>query len=69
MLQAVLEIAKFGLSVWDSKEKNKYLDELLQLEKEYYEEGSKHRPDMAIINGIERRMQSLSKNLSAQIKR
>ena len=37
---------KFGLSVWDSKEKNKYLDELAELEEAWINEYKKGEPRM-----------------------
>jgi hypothetical protein len=40
-LQLILGVLKEALKLWNAKEKNKYLNEVLKLEKEYYEELSK----------------------------
>lgn len=37
----VLKILHTGLSLWEHKEKNKYLDKLVKLKKEFYAEYSK----------------------------
>jgi hypothetical protein len=40
-LHLYLGILKEGLKLWNTKEGQKYLDEVIKLEKEYYEEFSK----------------------------
>jgi hypothetical protein len=40
-LKLVLGILKEGLKLWASKESTKYLDRVIKLEKEYYEELNK----------------------------
>lgn len=35
---------KFGLSIWNSKEKTKYLDQFLKLERAWHEEHDKGKP-------------------------
>lgn len=69
MIEALFKIASTALSIWDSKEKTKYVDAVIKLEKEYYEENNKDRPDMAVINNIELELFVISKNLNSQIKR
>ena len=41
---------KFGLSIWSSKEKTKYLDELLELERKWLNEFKKGQPQM--VDGV-----------------
>ena len=41
---------KFGLSIWDSKEKTKYLDELIELDKRWWNEYKKGKPRK--VNGV-----------------
>jgi hypothetical protein len=40
-LGLVLGVLKEGLKLWNSKESTKYLDRIIELEKEYYDELSK----------------------------
>jgi|LakMenE18May11ns_1017448.scaffolds.fasta_scaffold9927949_3 hypothetical protein len=40
-LNLALGILKEGLTLWNSKESTKYLDRVIKLEKDYYEELSK----------------------------
>lgn len=37
----ILGVLEKGLSIWDSKEKSKYVDKLIKLKKEWYEEYNK----------------------------
>lgn len=37
----ILGVLEKGLSLWDSKEKSKYVDRLIKLKKEWYEEYNK----------------------------
>ena len=40
-LELILGVLKEGLTLWNSKESSKYIDKVIKLEKEYYEELSK----------------------------
>ena len=40
-LGLILGVLKEGLKLWNAKEANKYLDKVIKLEKEYYEELSR----------------------------
>lgn len=53
-VSVILEILKSGLSLWDSKEKTKYIDKLMKIEKEIYEEESKplEERDQAVIDNL-----------------
>lgn len=50
----VLEVLKAGLGLWQSKEKRKYIDRLMKLEKRLYEEEARpyDEKDMAVIGNI-----------------
>ena len=56
-----------GLSLWGSKEKRKYQDRLMNLQRNYYEEDNKDRPDMATLDNIEFELLLLSRAFSAQV--
>jgi hypothetical protein len=40
-LTLILGILKEGLKLWNAKESNKYIDQVIKLEKEYYDELSR----------------------------
>lgn len=40
-LELILGVLKEGLKLWNAKESSKYIDKVIKLEKEYYEELSK----------------------------
>jgi hypothetical protein len=44
-LGLLLGVLKEGLKLWNTKESSKYLDKVLKLENEYYEELSRHEDD------------------------
>lgn len=58
MLEILFKVLGAGLSIWDSKEKTKYTDQLIQLKKDFYEEFNKgpgHRSN-AVLDNIEREL-------------
>lgn len=46
MIDSILRILGAGLSIWESKEKTKYIDQMIKLKKDYFDESNKERPDM-----------------------
>lgn len=55
MFEALLKVLGSGLSLWESSEKRKYVDRLMALKKDYYEEFSKDpaiRSDATLDNII-----------------
>ena len=67
MIESVLKILGAGLSLWESKEKRKYLDKYLILRKRYYEESLQNPPDDAILDGIELELQLLGEAFAAKV--
>jgi len=58
MLEILFKVLGAGLSIWESKEKTKYIDQLIELKKDFYEEfnkGAGHRSN-AVLDNIEREM-------------
>lgn len=41
MVEALFKVLEAGLSLWNSKEKTKYIDKMMALRKEWYEEYNK----------------------------
>ncbi len=67
MIESLIGALAAGLALWQSKEKRKYLDELLELKREYYEEDNKTRPDMAKLDRIEFQLCLLSQAFSTKV--
>lgn len=58
MIEALLKALTTGLSIWEHKEKNKYLDRVIKLKKDWYEEYEKELSlrDHAVLDHIEREL-------------
>ena len=64
---SVLGLIGSALSIWESKERNKYVDEMIRLKKEYYEEINKPQLDDAKLDSITRNITILCELCSAKI--
>ena len=53
MIELVFKLLSSGLSLWETKEKTKYVDRLIRLRMEYYAEINKPIHDNARIDNIE----------------
>lgn len=62
MIGLVFGLLEQGLKLWNAKEAHKYLDELIQLRKEWNEEYNKPRAyrDDAELDGLTERLHILS---------
>ena len=69
MIKPLMDILGAGLSLWEAKEKRKYLDKFLKLKKEYYEESKKDQPDHAVLDDIEFNLQLLGSSFSSEVER
>jgi len=67
MLSTLLKITGSALSLWESKEKRRYLDEFLQLEKDYYVEINKDIVDDACVDVISFKLRLICEALSTEI--
>ena len=62
MIEALFQTLEAGFSLWESVEKRKYLDRMLELRKAYYEEYSKDisvRSD-AVLDNIGRELRDIA---------
>ncbi len=69
MIELILSLAASALSIWASKEKTKYSDQLGTLQKAYYDEYNKplsERSD-ATLDNLEFELRVLARQLSAAI--
>ena len=76
--KVLLNILDSALSIWESKEKTKYIDEKIKLEKEFYEEYNRpiHKPGEsgkgkrsdAVLDDIDRRLRILVNNTATAIR-
>jgi len=57
-ITALIQSLKFGLSIWNTKEGRKYLDEVINLEQRKYNEENKpeHIRNHAVIDNINNRL-------------
>ncbi len=60
---------KSGLSIWASKESRKYIDKVIKLEKEYYEENNQDRPDMARLDHIDFELRTICKAFNSDTRK
>jgi hypothetical protein len=69
LIKSLLTAVGALLSLWQSKEKRKYIDRRLVLEKEWYEEINRPRPerDNSALDRIERELCQLSDAIVADI--
>lgn len=71
MVDTILKIVLAALSIWESKEKTKYQDRVLELRKRYYEENAKpagERNDAA-LDFWRFELLSLADSIAAEIAR
>lgn len=69
MFGLVLQVLGAGLTLWDDKEKNKYVDKLLSLKEQYYAEYNKPidiRSD-AILGNLEFELRLLATGFASSI--
>lgn len=69
MFESLLTVLGAGLSIWNNKERTKYVDQLMSLKRRYYEEFNKsaeHRSD-AILDGIESELRILASAFSTSV--
>lgn len=67
MFEIVAKLLGTGLDLWLSHEKNKYIDELIRIKKERYEEENKVPPDRddALLDNLEFQLRVLSDSFIA----
>lgn len=69
MVELILKLLASGLSIWDHKEKNKYVEEKMNLEQLWREEKAKpreHQSD-ARLDNIEFRIRLLAESFAGAI--
>lgn len=70
MFTVLLELAEAALSIWQSKEKRKYIDKIESLKKDFYAEKSKPRAEQsdAVLDNISFELRLVSRSLSADMR-
>lgn len=69
MFEALLTVLGAGLSIWEHKEKTKYVDKLMSLRRQYKDEMNKsesNRSD-AVLDNLEFELNNLALAFSAQV--
>lgn len=69
MVESIFAVLAAGLSIWSSKEKTKYIDKLIKLKRDYYEEINKpfERRDNARIDNLEFELRILGDSFAASV--
>jgi hypothetical protein len=69
MVTALFQALAAGLKLWQSKESRKYLDRLIELKEDYYEEYNKDpaRRSDAVLDNIERELRILTESFAAGV--
>tara|TARA_R100001530_G_scaffold108662_1_gene76197 strand:- start:302 stop:526 length:225 start_codon:yes stop_codon:yes gene_type:complete len=68
MWEAFAKALSSGLGLWESKEKRKYIDKLIKLRRQHYEEINKDKPDHRIIDELEFELCLLSEAFSSKVR-
>jgi hypothetical protein len=69
MFESLAKALAAGLSLWESKEKRRYLDELIELKRKWYAEfnlGEGNRSN-AVLDGIELELRILTDSFSSAV--
>lgn len=66
---ALFGALKAGMSIWESKERTKYLDRLMSLEREYHVEKNKLVPDDAVLDDLEFSLFLLSSSFGSEVRK
>lgn len=71
MTELLLGVLVEGLKLWNTKEANKYLDEVIELEKEWLDEYNKPRNERsnANLDDIESRLQLIGKHFITSLRK
>jgi hypothetical protein len=69
MFLALLETLSAGLTLWDHKEKTKYVDAVTELKRKWYEEYQKHKSirDNAVLDNIELELRIVATAFAATV--
>ncbi len=70
MILQIISLLSAGLTLWSDKEKNKYIDKLIELKKKYYEESNKLEADRddAVMDNILFELKILSDSFVTSVK-
>jgi len=69
MFETLAKALAAGLSLWESKEKHKYVDQLIQLKKDFYEEYNKGYGvhSNAVLDNIELELRGLAESFATSV--
>jgi len=69
VIVAIFELLGAGLRLWSDEAKLRYKKKLYRLEKKYYEESNKDKPDHAVLDDIEFELQLLARSFASEIEK
>lgn len=71
MFLIILQLLESALAIWQYKEKNKYIDRMIDLKTRYYAEQNKPlaERDFAVVDTLEMEIKILSTTVASDMKR
>jgi len=66
MIESLFKIVETALTIWESKERRRYVDRLLEIKSKYYEENNKPRPNMAVLDNLEHDLKLFSEAFNSE---
>jgi len=67
MVSSLIKALSAGLSLWNTKESRKYLDKVIILKREFYEEFNKQNPDDAALDRIYNELRIISEAFYSKV--
>lgn len=67
MIKLLFGVLEQGLKLWNTKESRKYLDQMIELKRAWYEEFNKSNPSDAVLDNIERELRIIGEAFASQI--
>lgn len=69
MIDAIFKVLGAGLQLWADKEKHKYIDKMLALKKEFYEEYNKPfaERNTAVLDNVELELRQLCETFASAV--
>ena len=68
MIDSIFKLLSSVFTIWEHKQKNKYRDKYMQLQRDYYEESKKDQPSDAVLDNIEFELHVLVNSVGSEIK-
>jgi hypothetical protein len=68
VITSIFKLLGSIFTIWEHKQKNKYKEKFMKLERQYYEETKKDQPSDAVLDNIEFELHLLATCVDSEIK-